>query len=88
MNKTKVAKFATSTIVGAGVHHITDGIVNSNVNFGDLNSFGKFTVAAARVAIGFAAAATMKKHTDAQIDQLIAAWNTMPSSDEDTPVTA
>ena len=82
MNKTKVAKFATSLIIGAGTHHIIDGIVNSNVNFDGLNSFSKFTVAAARIAIDCTAAAMVKEQTDAQIDKLIEQWNTSTSSNE------
>lgn len=84
MNKTKIVKFVTSSIVGAGTMHVTDGIIKTNVHFDDLNSFGKFTVAAARVALGMMAAAKTKQYTDAQIDELLANWQSNhPLSTED-----
>jgi hypothetical protein len=88
MNKTRIAKTATSLIVGAGVHHVTDGIINSNVDFGGLNSFGKFTVAAARVVVSSMAASKTREYTDGQIDQLIEAWNTARPTTEDTTESA
>lgn len=82
MNKTKIAKFVTSTLVGAGTMHVTDGIIKSNVNPDDLNSFGKFTVAAARVVIGMMAAKQTKQYTDAQIDEMVANWQSVPSTED------
>lgn len=75
MNKTKIVKFATSVVTGAGTSHVIDGIIKTNVNFDDLNSFGKVQVAAARVVIGMMASAKTKEFTDAKIDALVANWN-------------
>ena len=84
MNKTKIAKFVTSVVAGAGTSHIVDGIVKSNVQFDDLNSFGKFQVAVARVVIGSMAAHKTKEFTDARIDNLVTSWQTAQSEATET----
>lgn len=75
MNKTKIVKFAISTITGAGTHHVTNGIIKNNVDLDDLNSFGKFTVGAANAVIATMAAAKTKEYTDAQVDEFVAAMS-------------
>ena len=84
INKTAVAKFVTSTIVGAGTMHVTDGIIKNNVNLDDLNSFGKFTVAASKVVVGMMAARQTKQFTDAEIDALVANWQSVEKTDMNT----
>lgn len=74
MNKTMIAKFVVSSISGAGVYHVVDGIVANNVNFGNLNRFGVFTVAAGRIALAAATAHKTRLYTDAVIDELIETW--------------
>ena len=85
MNKTKIVKLATSAITGAGVSHIVDGIVKSNVNLDDLNSFGKVQVAAARVVVGLLAASKTKEYTDARIDEIVAGWQEAFPKTDPTP---
>lgn len=76
MNKTKIVKLTTSVITGAGVSHVVNGVIQTNVNFDDLNSFGKFQVAAARVVVGMMASAKTKEFTDAKIDEIVENWQT------------
>lgn len=85
MNKTKIVKFAASGVVGAGTSHVIDGIVKSNVDFDGLNSFGKFTVVAARITLGFMAGEKTREYTDAKIDAFVANWQTA-KSDAQTPI--
>lgn len=88
MNKIKIVKFATSTIVGAGTSTITDAIIKNNIDYDSLNRFGVIQVFAARVVIGMMASSATREYTNAKIDEMVANLTPDQSDSEENPTPA
>lgn len=73
MNKTDIAKNAIGLVVGSGVSRIVSGIIANNVP--TETKYQKVIVFAGRVGIAMAAGAIVRKHTDAQVDEVVTAYN-------------
>jgi hypothetical protein len=73
VNKTKIAKFIVSSIVGLGTSTITNAIIVNNVQ--PATNFQKVSVTAASAAIGMMASDATSSYTNAKIDELVNWWD-------------
>lgn len=78
MNKLTIAKKLVSTVVGIGTGIIVKGIIENNTD--TTTALQKVTVASASTVIGFAAADAVTVYTDSKIDELVALWKKVRST--------
>lgn len=82
MTKLEGFKLVARIVVGAGTTTVSNSIIRNNVE--PSNVIEQISTAVASVVIGSMASEATKSHTDAKIDDLVAAWNNARKSTEST----
>lgn len=82
MNKLQVFKLVANLVVGSGTTTISNSIIRNNVQPSTVAEH--ISTAVASVVIGSMAQQATRSHTNARIDEAVAAWNHIASSTEDS----
>lgn len=84
-SKRSVVKFIARAVVASGTSTITNGIIRSNVQPG--NIFQQISVGVASLVIGSMAESATSEHTAMRVDQLFDALNPAPQEPESDHLT-